>query len=110
MSIVPKEIANFLNDLGFEKCNLNNISFNYYRHRIYKGLTIQRNRMLLDSPLYKEKINIEIEWNKKSLLETYSECVELHGLYKGKNTVRYELIEALGINDLINNKIDNKGE
>lgn len=104
MNKIPKEIEDFLFDLGFEKCNLNNITFNYYRHKLYKGLSIQKDVMSLDSILYKEKINIDIEeWDKESILKAYSECVELHGLYRGKNSIRNELLDLLGIRDFLEN-------
>ena len=49
MNKISKEVRGFLFDLSFEKCNLNNISFNYYIHKFYKGLSIQKNTMILDS-------------------------------------------------------------
>ena len=107
MNKISKEVEQFLFDLGFEKCNLNNISFNYYIHKFYKRLSIQRNTMILDSSLYKEKISVDIEeWNKESLLMAYSECIELHGMYRGENSIRHELLNVLGIKDLLEDMED----
>lgn len=98
MNKISKELENFLFDLGFENKNTKDSNTIYYTHRIYGGLKIQGDKMIFDSSLYEEKIEVEIdEWNKTYLLQTYSECIELHGIYRGESALRYEVLNALKV-------------